>query len=775
MVELDRSAVGSVLEAAPDAILLVSANGDIALANAQAERMFGYARDELVGRPIDMLVPDAARPLHAEHRHHYMLAPEPRPMGAGRELTARRRDGTELPVEISLSTLDVGGERLVAAAVRDVTERRAATATQIRLAWTMQSSHDAIIAAQLDGTITSWNPGAERLYGYSASEVLGKHVSLLAVPGRSRPEDGVLARTVRGESVGEYQTTVVRKDGAHIRVSVTASSIVDANGVVLGIASIARDVTSLQRAEAKFRGLLEAAPDAILGVDPAGRIVLVNAQAERLFGYARDELIGEFVEVLVPETRRGRHVMERNNYFADPHARSMGAGMQLAGRRKDGTEFPAEISLGPLETEDGLVVSAAVRDITDRLAARAERERLRAVADRERQQRQEHQAQRLESLGQLAGGVAHDFNNLLSAILNYTAFAAEQVETEGQRAGTDRFEPIVRDLEQVTRAAQRAAELTHQLLAFARRDVVRPRLLDINEVVHEVEQLLRRTLGEHVELSILAAEHLWPVTADPGQIEQVLLNLAINARDAMGQGGTLVIETGNVLVDEQWATMASANLTPGPHVQLRVSDTGSGMSDEVLVRAFEPFFTTKPKGEGTGLGLATVYGIITQAGGDIHIYSEEGRGTTFTALLPATPGSVPERDEEDTPNRLSGDETVLVVEDEDAIREITRRMLERNGYRVLSAANGPEAITMIESTAEAPDLLITDVVMPQMAGTDLAARLTASSPGIRVVYMSGYAQPLLSGTVEPGRLLVEKPFSERILLERVRAALDAPA
>jgi PAS domain S-box-containing protein len=652
VVQHGGSGLSGLLEAAPDAIVAVRVDGRIAVVNAAAERLFGYLRDELVGQPMEMLVPDAVRELHPGHRSGYLSDPRPRPMGAGMELAARRKDGTEFPAEISLSAIDTDEGLLATAAIRDVTDRK--------------------------------------------------------------------------------------------------------------------------KAEAKFRGLLEAAPDAIVGVDTDGRIALVNAQAERLFGYPRAELEGQPIEMLVPLGVRKMHPAHRDRYFADPQQRPMGAGMQLAGRRKDGTEFPAEISLSALDTEDGVLVSAAIRDVTDRIEAQAERERLKTQAERERLEAQLHQSQRLESLGQLAGGVAHDFNNLLGAILNYAAFVEEEIAAAAAAdlPGQD-WAAVGRDVEQIRRAAERATTLTHQLLAFGRREIVQPQVLTLNTIVADVEQLLRRSLGEHIELTTLLAPDLWPVLADPGQLEQVLLNLAVNARDAMPGGGTLTIDTANLDVDDDYASTRHG-LKTGRHVRLRVSDTGTGMPKHVLDRVFEPFFTTKPKGEGTGLGLATIYGIITQADGHTEVYSEPGLGTTFTALLPVTEQTSIQVQPAAPAHHARGGETVLVVEDEEAMREVTRRILARNGYHVITAATGADAVDLATRLERDIHLLITDVIMPQMLGKEVADRIRASRPGIRILFMSGYAHPVLAnqGTLDPGVTLLEKPFTESGLLTKIKEVLD---
>jgi PAS domain S-box-containing protein len=646
---LDDHRFAGLLEAAPDAMVCVDADGRIALVNAQTERLFGYDRDEMVGQPVEMLVPDAVREVHTGDRARYVADPAPRPMGARPELAGRRRDGSTFPAEISLSAMDTDEGMLVTAAVRDITDRK--------------------------------------------------------------------------------------------------------------------------RAEARFAGLLEAAPDAMVCVDAGGRIALVNAQTERLFGYGRDELIGQPVEVLVPDQVRDLHSGHRAGYMADPRPRPMGAGLQLAGRRRDGSTFPAEVSLSALGTDEGLLVTAVVRDVTERLEIAAERERLRSQAERDKLERQLHQSQRLESLGQLAGGVAHDFNNLLGVISNYATFVGEEVAKE---LPDRRWQAVRDDIGEVKQAAERAAGLTHQLLAFARQEVIQPRVLDLNDVVGSVERLLIRTLGEHIELITDLAEGLPPVLADPGQIEQVLVNLAVNARDAMPGGGKLVIQTASTDIGE--AAAGHAGLPPGRYVSLEVSDTGTGIPKDVMERVFEPFFSTKPKGEGTGLGLATVYGIITQAGGHVRLCSEPGIGTTLTTLLPVT-GQAPAAAA--APQRAGTQhghgEIILVVEDEPATREVTRRILDRNGYRVMAAASGQEALHILASELQHIDVLLTDVIMPQMQGKELADKVCFLQPAARVVFMSGYTQGLLGaqGVLEPGVQLIEKPFSETTLLAKLHDILHA--
>jgi nitrogen-specific signal transduction histidine kinase/CheY-like chemotaxis protein len=383
-----------------------------------------------------------------------------------------------------------------------------------------------------------------------------------------------------------------------------------------------------------------------------------------------------------------------------------------------------------------------------------------------------HQSQRMESLGQLAGGVAHDFNNLLAVILNYAAFVTEELtEAVGGPDGT-RWEGPLKDLKQIQIAAERASVLTHQLLAFARREVIQARPLSINEAITSVEEILRRTIGEQIELTTTLEPGLASVFADPGHIEQIILNLAINARDAMPLGGTLVIETSSRnITTEEWELFGAP---AGAYNMIRISDNGAGMTDEIRDRAFEPFFTTKPRGEGSGLGLATVYGIVLQSGGFTKIYTDEGVGTTVSVLLPSAVIEIENvhRDNGHTGSPV-GTETILVVDDEEGLREVTRRILTRSGYTVFLASGGAEAL-LIAASGIHIDLLLTDVIMPKMQGPTVAKEVKILQPNVKVLFMSGHAQPVLEAEEVLGTAfqLVEKPFDQKLLLEHVRRALD---
>jgi PAS domain S-box-containing protein len=476
----------------------------------------------------------------------------------------------------------------------------------------------------------------------------------------------------------------------------------------------------------------------------------VNSSAVEHYGYSREE----FLAMTIKDLRPAEDVPALLESVAGAGFRD-GSGPWRHVKR-DGTVIEVEVASHVVEFlgRSGRLIVAS--DVTER----------------QRISRQLEQVQRLESLGQLAGGVAHDFNNLLGVILNYATFVKEQLN-EADRDGWDMARD---DVAQIEQAARRASDLTHQLLAFARREVIHPDVISLNDSVARTRQLLRRSLGEHIELSTVLEGDLWPVLADPGQMEQILINLAVNARDAMPGGGRLMIETANVDVDESYAT-ARPGISPGRYVRLRVTDTGEGMDQATLERAFEPFFTTKPQGEGTGLGLATIYGIVTQAGGYIRLYSERGFGTGVTVMLPATAEQPPPARPEDARDLVGNGETVLVVEDEDGIRDVARRILERRGYEVLTAPGGTEALELLGAHDAPIDLLITDVIMPRMMGPELAAEIAALRPSTRIIYMSGYAQPLVGSAqgVPADTILIEKPFTEHALLMKVREALGKSA
>lgn len=499
--------------------------------------------------------------------------------------------------------------------------------------------------------------------------------------------------------------------------------------------------------EKMLAALLESAAQAIISIDAAGRIVLANRRAEEMFGYARAELLGGRMEMLLPENRRAVHTHEREEYFARPHNRPMGIGMELAGRRKDGTEFPVEVSLSYVEMDEGLFAIAFVSDTSQR---------------RQLEEQLMH-AQKMEAVGRLAGGVAHDFNNMLTVISGYNRMILDELSA---------LDPLRGYAEEILKAADRAGALTNQLLAFSRRQIMKPRVMNVNTVIAQTEKMLRRLIGEDIEVKFGLDADTGNIKADPGHVEQAIVNLAVNARDAMPLGGRLTIETANAHLDETYAK-THMGVTPGDFVMIAVSDTGVGMDAETKRRIFEPFFTTKEKGKGTGLGLATVYGIVKQTGGDIWVYSEPGRGTTFKLYFPrvkeAASGTAAEEEEQSQ----GAVETILLVEDEQAVRELTVKMLQRLGYRVLVAASGAEAIEISGTHPGHIGLLLTDVVMPNMSGRQLADELVKTRPDMKVLYLSGYTENTVvhHGVLDVGVEFLPKPFSREVLAKKIRQVL----
>ena len=635
----------SLLEAVPDAMVVVNHEGIIVQVNSQTEELFGYTRGELIGQKVEILVPQAQRQQHQHHRERFRQQPSVRRMGAGLDLYGRRQDGSEFPVEVSLSPVHASGGPLVLSAIRDVTDRKRAEEQlrraydalerrtdrqlweyQSRLAQIVDSSQDAIIGGNLDGIITSWNRGAEDIFGYTLEEAIGKPIAMLAPPDRPHEIPGIFEKIRLGEGVENFESVRVTKDGGHLNVSISVSPVADAEGRIVGASAIARNITAQKRAEEQLR-----------------------------------------------------------------------------------------------------------------------------------------QAQKMEAVGRLAGGVAHDFNNILGIITGSCELLLGRLDPAASGL------PYVHNIRE---AAERGASLTRQLLAFSRRQPLQPRLLDLNEGLSEVSKLLRPLLGDDIQVSLLPGPESAIVEADPGQLDQIVLNLAVNSRDAMPQGGKLILETAVRDFDEAFAAQHPP-MTAGRYVMLAVSDNGSGMDAATVSRIFEPFFTTKETGKGTGLGLATVYGIVKQAGGHIWVYSEPGRGTTFRIYLPCADhklGSAREAEAEAPPPRHEGT-TILLVEDDEAMRSLTRQMLEEHGYRVVEAEDGKSALEQVGTDHEI-SLTLTDVVMRGMSGPELVLRLTEAHPEMKILYMSGYTDELVSDRkIDAGITLLEKPFTRMSLLKTVHAAL----
>jgi PAS domain S-box-containing protein len=591
-----------------------------------------------------------------------------------------------------------------------------------------------------DGRVVDVSQAQAHMLGRSREEVLGQPATEAGIVA-----DGPALERLVAAAPGRVELTMRTRAGVDRAVDVAVERAEVDGDACLTLATRIVDLgdrrvaeQALRASEQRYRGIVESASEGVWMLDELDRISFVNRAMARMLGFEVHELLGRrAVEFLVEESEPvGRRAL-RSRREGVPQRQ------EVRMRRKDGSDLWAEMSATPLEEEDGRYVGAVsvVADTTERHRARTERERFRHRLQ---------EAQRLETVGQLAGGVAHDFNNLLAVILNYAYFVREQLpEDSASRA----------DLEEIRHAAERASELTHQLLVFSRRENVRPVVLDVNKVVRDVARLLGRTIGEHVALVTELAPQECLVEADAAQLEQVVLNLVVNARDALPKGGEIRV-----------ATSRDGGVT------LTVSDEGTGMEPEVAARAFEPFFTTKPKGAGTGLGLATVYGTVTQAGGHAEIDSEPGRGTTVRVHLPAATAPLSVAEPPAVEGHAGAGATVLLVEDEDAVRTLTSRILAGSGFECLEASGGEEALRLYDLNRDRVSLLLTDVVMPGMSGPELAERITVDGSGPPVLFMSGYSDQSEAGAGRAGTgALLQKPFSADSLLRSVRDAMAAPA
>jgi len=592
------------------------------------------------------------------------------------------------------------------------------------------------------------SPSVKNVLGYPPEYYVGRPYEVMLT---GDPSDMLVAQLTddalhRGAGRSTYSMLARRSDGRAVVLELIESPV-ERDDVVVGMQGFARDITERRRAEDALRessqtvrALVEASPLAIVTVDLDWRIKLWNPAAERLFGWSADEVVGGIVPH-VPEAKETdlQHIIEKT---------TQGQGflsIETQRIRKDGTLVDVNLSAAALQNGAGALngTMGIYADITER----------------KRLEEQVRQSQKMEAVGQLAGGVAHDFNNILTVISAYSDLLRHSLDPLDERR---------EDVEEIRKAADRASALTRQLLAFSRRQVIQPRVLDLNLVVTEMEKMLRRLLREDVQLTTVLAPGLGRVQADAGQLEQILMNLAVNARDAMPDGGILTIETMNTPLSD------SGGVESERYVMLTVKDTGTGMDAETKAHLFEPFFTTKEVGMGTGLGLATVYGIVKQSGGSIDVSSSPGAGATFSIALPMVK-AIETIDQvcEAEASSPGGIETILLVEDDEAVRRLARRALREKGYVLLEAANGDEALRLSESHQQAIHLLVTDMVMPRMSGRDVAERLSFTRPAMRVLYMSGYAEDVIRRRGLPvGARMLQKPFTTDLLAREVRDVLD---
>jgi PAS domain S-box-containing protein len=514
----------------------------------------------------------------------------------------------------------------------------------------------------------------------------------------------------------------------------------------------ARAEEALRESEERFRRIYDDSPIGYHELDANGRMVRVNRTELEMLGYPAEEMLGEPVWKFVLEEETTRHVImakiEGDVSFHETFERTY--------RRKDGTTLPALVKDRLLRDQEGRIIGihSTVEDLT---------ERRRSEETLKKSDSQLRQWQRLEAIGRLAGGIAHDFNNLLMTIKGCGEILLQELDPN---------DPRREEVEQIQKAAERAAELTRQLLAFGRKQVLQPQVVDLNEIVSNMNKILQRVIGEDIQLHTLLGPRLHPVKVDPAQIEQVIMNLAVNARDAMPRGGNLTIETASVFLDEDFARQ-HASVKPGPYVMMAVTDTGCGMNKETQSHLFEPFYTTKEKGKGTGLGLSTVYGIVKQSEGNIWAFSEFGQGTTFKIYLPAVPPSAPEPSKSPELRRVAAmeTETILLVEDEKALRSMMRNTFQKKGYTVLEAEHGQEALKICADYSGPIHLMVTDMVMPFLGGKELAEKLGPQRPEMKILYMSGY--PGQREALDSGTEFLQKPFTLNTLEAKVREILDA--
>jgi PAS domain S-box-containing protein len=626
----------------------------------------------------------------------------------------------------------------------------------------------AIYVLDLEGRVRSWNPGAERIKGYTAEEIIGEHFSRFYTDedrAAGVPEQALRTAAESGRFTAEAWRC--GKDGRRFWAMVVIDPIYR-EGKLVGFAKVTRDITERRQAELaliaserRFRLLVQSVTDyAIYMLDLEGKVANWNAGAERIKGYTAAEITGQhFSRFYTPEdAAAGVPAMALDT--ARRTGRFEAEGWRC---RKDGTRFWASVVIDSIRDDSGelLGFTKITRDLTERREAQIELERSRE---------QLFQAQKMESLGQLTGGLAHDFNNLLTGI-------SGSLELMKTRVAQGRFGDLDRYIAAAEGAASRAAALTHRLLAFARRQTLDPKPTDPNRLVGGIEELVQRTVGPEIKVETVRAIGVWPVLCDPNQLESALLNLCINARDAMPGGGRLTIETANSWLDERGAR--ERDMQPGQYVAICITDTGTGMPPEVIARAFDPFFTTKPLGQGTGLGLSMVYGFARQTGGQVRIYSEVGTGTTVRLYLPRHWGKADfdeARPELTEAPRAEAGETVLVVDDEPTVRMLVTEVLQELGYDAIEAADGPSGLRVLQSDVRI-DLLITDVGLPGgMNGRQMADAARQSRPELRVLFITGYAENAAvgNGHLEPGMHVLTKPFALDTLASQIKKLIVNP-
>jgi two-component system cell cycle sensor histidine kinase/response regulator CckA len=741
----------SILDDMPAVVFVQDLEGRFTLVNTAWERFTGLRRDQATGRTVhDIFPPDVADSLRIGDR---AMLDAGVPTEA--ELVLPGTDGQRTYITSRFPLRNEQGriEGLVGLAVDITRRKRAEDSLQRANAFAesvIQTANVIFVHLDAAGLVRKINAAAEEITGYKSAEVEGASWFELLVPRDRYPyvwEE--FERLMReGVTAGSFENPILTKQGDERQIMWRNTTLREGDRIV-GIIAFGMDVTDRRRAEgqqARLSRVVEQATESIMITDAQGTITYVNPAFESISGYSRAEVIGQNARIL----KSGHQDAAFYRRMWETLARGEVWKGRLVNRRKDGTLFQEDATIGPVRDASGRLVNyvAVKRDVTTEM----------------RLERQLIQAQKMEAIGRLAGGVAHDFNNLLGVIVGYGEITRRDLRGD---------DPLTGKVDQILKAAERAAGLTRQLLAFSRQQVLQPKIVDLNVIVSDVEKMLRRLIGEDILLTSSLDPGLGSVKADPGQIEQVLMNLAVNARDAMPEGGHLTIETRNAELGPDDAARRPPTLA-GRYVMLAVTDSGMGMDAETQSHLFEPFFTTKEMGKGTGLGLSTVYGIVKQSEGYIWCYSEVGVGTTFKIYLPRV-------DEEASPaHKLSavrlahGSETVLLIEDDGALRDVVREILEGAGYTVLVADGGAQALQIADEHTGAIQLIVTDVIMPGLSGRKAAERIKAARSEVRILFISGYTSDAIAkhGVLEAGAKFLSKPFTTEDLLRKIRDVLD---
>ncbi|MEA2868045.1 MAG: hypothetical protein QOE39_2760 [Bradyrhizobium sp.] len=743
----------AAVESSNDAIVTKSLDGKITGWNPAAERLFGFTAAEAVGKGIDLIVP----PERLSEMHDILSRIDRGERIEHYETVRIRKNGSPVEVSLGISPIRASSGTIIGAAktARDITERKR---TQAALSQEIEerrrifeTSQDLILITDSKGVFVQVSPSSETILGYAPEEMIG-HSAIEFIDGDDLENTRAEMRAARrGQHTRNFDSRYVHKDG---RI-VTLSWMGTWSEPVRRHFFIGRDMTdsrqaqeTLRESEQMARGIIDTALDAFVQMDENGTIADWNSQAETIFGWSRSEALGgKLSELIIPEIHRAAHKSGLERFLRTGEGPILGHRLEIEARRRDGKDIKVELTVTALRRRDGFVFNGFMRDLTDKIAAE---DRLR-------------QAEKMEAVGQLTGGIAHDFNNILTVITGTIEILAEAVEKEPQLAAITRM---------IDEAASRGADLTQHLLAFARKQPLQPRETDVNALIIDTAKLLRPTLGEQIEIESVFEDERCFATVDPNQLATAVLNLALNARDAMPDGGKLILETGSAYLDENYANM-HGDVQPGRYALIAVSDTGTGIPAAILDKVFNPFFTSKGPGKGTGLGLSMVYGFVKQSAGHIKIYSEERHGTTIKMYLPPGTGALLASETASASVIQGGHETILVVEDDKLVRDYVLTQLHSLGYATLDAANATEALALVEAGREF-DLLFTDVIMPgSMNGRQLANALQTSRPALKVLFTSGYTENAIihHGRLDSGVLLLAKPYRKSDMAVMIRTAL----